>query len=837
MKLSIFFRQISATALLFLFIPFFIFSCSNNEIDIEAPQGEISITLSNQDSLPEVSLQTRSASPDVNNFTVRIYNMKGDLLKEWPKYSSMPQIIKFGEGKYKIKASYGDFKKQGFDLPAYEGSSDFTIAFQDKKDLNVNCKLASALISMESTEGMDNYFKDFTVYIIASGDSIRFPKGEKRTAYVTPTEIKVKIAVTSQSGKTSILTMPSLKEVQACDHYRLKVDVKDGAGNLSLKIVPGKQTEEVTEVIIPATEYSTSTPYFSSTGFTSDQPVTLIEEEQHTIKCLALVPGGIESLIMTVNSPFLRSQGWPGEINFATIDQSANASIKSLLTNMGIKWSKNMINQEIAEIDFSGLMPYLKAGDKNSLRHELILQSSNIYNKKSAVLPIILNIEPPLFDITHTETVAAFSSTSEIQVTVSRGNPEKINGVKYFNGWQWQTVVCTPESISGNICSLSPTLPIGMENIRIKALYGNNKRESNEKSISVVSPIFTIATPTFTDNSTRLTIETPEDYDVSKVKLGLINYILKDKNGKPGAWQEFAPADITMNHDKANRRLTIDLRNLLPSERYDLVLKYNEVFSYTAERFTTNKFTFEEWNDELVKLQSGGKYGADYYFIVHIEPSVDNLNIVISEPIKYWTTLNYLTASKDNLPQNTWTRVPSTLYETSGDRGQSAYLRSVGWDNNTIIPDSIGDSNKNKKAKNQLRIPELKINTAGRIETTQPLRSKPKGVKFWYKFQTSGSKDVDQGLVRIILQDINGNEISHSDKIFDENTTSWTQGTIELASSLFTEQVAKIKILCSSSIKLDDGGKDTFTLNYNKESNPCCAIGSQLWIDDLELAY
>lgn len=835
MKLSIFFRQISATALLFLFIPFFIFSCSNNEIDIEAPQGEISITLSNQDSLPEVSLQTRSASPDVNNFTVRIYNMKGDLLKEWPKYSSMPQIIKFGEGKYKIKASYGDFKKQGFDLPAYEGSSDFTIAFQDKKDLNVNCKLANALISMESTEGMDNYFKDFTVYIIASGDSIRFPKGEKRTAYVTPTEIKVKIAVTSQSGKTSILTMPSLKEVQACDHYRLKVDVKDGAGNLSLKIVPGKQTEEVTEVIIPATEYSTSTPYFSSTGFTSDQPVTLIEEEQHTIKCLALVPGGIESLIMTVNSPFLRSQGWPGEINFATIDQSANASIKSLLTNMGIKWSKNMINQEIAEIDFSGLMPCLKAGDKNSLRHELILQSSNIYNKKSAVLPIILNIEPPLFDITYTETVAAFSSTSEIQVTVSRGNPEKINGVKYFNGWQWQTVVCTPESISGNICSLSPTLPIGMENIRIKALYGNNKRESNEKSISVVSPIFTIATPTFTDNSARLTIETPEEYDVSKVKFGLINYILKDRNGKPGAWQEFTPADITMNHDKVNRQLTIDLRNLLPSERYDLVLKYNEVFIYTAERFVTNKFTFEKWNDEsLGNLQSGGSYG----YTAGINSVItDHASIIVNNPTNYWSTQNTRTASMTNSPQNTWTIVPSTLKVEGNQGGAASLLRNIGWDNNTDVKSNTGKWLWEKTNKSDVPLPELKINTAGRIETTQPLRSKPKGVKFWYKFETSGSKDVDQGLVRIILQDINGNEISHSDKIFDENTTSWTQGTIELASSLFTEQIAKIKILCSSSIKLDDGGKDTFTLNYNKESNPCCAIGSQLWIDDLELAY
>lgn len=836
--------------LLLSFLPL-LFSCQeDDDLGIEKNQGEFSIQLTKTDLLngaeekaDTAQLSTRAADISTDNFNIKIFNLKGTLLKEWARYSDVPATIKFGEGKYKLVASYGNVQKQGFDLPAYEGSSEFSIAFQDKKSLDVVCRLTNALISMEATEGMNNYFKDYTLTVIASGDSVKFKKGEQRKAYLKPADIKIRVTIVSQSGKTSTLSMPMLTEVKACDHYRLRLDVTDGAGNLALKIIPSDPAEEVKEIIIPSTEISTSTPYFSTTGFLSGTPLELIEENQGTAKILSIVTGGIQSMTMAVNSTTLRSLGWLAKIDLATIDQAANSALKAKLSACGLKWSANMTGNEMAEIDLSGITSLLKADGSEATQHSLTFQTTNTVDKSSLELPVVFRVTPPKFEITETEIVPAFASAAQVKIRVTKGDPEKIKGVIFYNDntWRWDTVFCTPQ-VNGDICTLNVPMAFGMKDIRVKALYGNNRRISAEKTIKVVSPVFNIVSVRdITDNSATIEIETPEDYDPAKVKLGLINYILADNTGKAGVWQELSNSDAELVHDPANRRITVNFKNLTPSERYDLILKYNEIFTFPVDRIITGKFTFEDWTEtSLENIYSGGSYGSDTWVT---DPTQDKLKspLLIPEPQKYWKTQNSRTASTSNKPQNTWTIVPSTLKEDNGHNGAAALLRSVGWDTSTNIENNFSTNILKPTSKSDVPIPKLKINTAGRIETTLSLHSKPRGLRVWYKFKIGqtdeGSKNEDQGLIRITLLDKNNNKVTEAEQVISSSVSSWEQLDVFFTASGFTDKVTQIRILCSSSILLTDGGQDTFSLTYQKGENPCIAFGSQLWVDDIELIY
>lgn len=813
-------------------LPVLLTGCRRDPDEGRQRQGEVVLLLSKVDTAVGVDASgTKAAPADVNDFRVEVLNERGTTVREWARFADMPGSVRFEAGNYTMKASWGDVALQGFELPAYEGSAGFTLAGNDRKGVEVVCRLANVLVSVEATEGLKNYFKDYTVTVHTTGTSVAFEGDEERVAYLEPGTINGEITVTKEDGSTVSAVIPPIADARACEHYHLTVDVgENGSGSLFLQIVPRDVPEETMEVTIPLSELATSLPYFATTGFSAGVPQEIVEESAHTAKALVIAVGGIASFTVEVNSPSLRAAGWPASFDLAAVDDAANASLKEKLLSMGLTWSPRIRNSQMAEVDFSGAVPYMYADKKGALDNALVFQVTDVYGKQSDRTGLVYRVTLPEFSIVRATDLAP-EVRSQVTVQVTSGDVAKVTGLQYYD-WVWKDADARLVSAEGNECTFEADLPFTTETkqVRIRAVYGANKRTSAEAAVNVVLPNFGVSVTDVTAVSAKMVIAAPaEGYDMSRLQFGYVDQSRFDASGRRGLWVPFEPSEITVTTPSPDR-MEVQVGGLVPSERYEMGVVYMDAFRFTDTFTAADGFTFEEWTtvNTFSGLQSGGTYGKKTLW--WWSDVTDHVDLTVSDPAG-WETVNARTASKNSSPQNTWLVVPSTLPENGGHAGRCARMRNVGWDESTNVP------NNGETEKGNLDFPILKKNTAGRIERTLNLRSNPTGLRFWYKFVAGGSKDQDAGTVQAFALDASNAVLaSYTDLKFTTGVPDWTQGTLQFKGGL-PKGTARLRILCASSVELGDQGENYFSLVYNKNSNPCTATGSELWIDDIQLVY
>jgi hypothetical protein len=220
-----------------------------------------------------------------------------------------------------------------------------------------------------------------------------------------------------------------------------------------------------------------------------------------------------------------------------------------------------------------------------------------------------------------------------------------------------------------------------------------------------------------------------------------------------------------------------------------------------------------------------------------------------------WGTNNTMTTSQ---PQSSITgyaykAISGTIQTDDGHNGKAALIRTVGWGSDNTAPAYTGGSSTCK-----YRDPGLLHLGAERTArpsgygaddnggcgpiTTSDLdcgiafTSRPKAMSFWYKYTAKNSNDA--GEAEISLLDASGNVIA-SGKASLGASSSYVQKTITLTYAHGSAKAAKIYVKFLSTADAQFLTKSTTNFDYppNRNLSDGTYMGSQLYIDDIELTY
>ena len=149
---------------------------------------------------------------------------------------------------YTIKAYSADKDKeaQGFEaLPYYEGETEVAIEANKAKAVEVTCKLAQSMVSINCSESFKNTFSDYACSIEgADALSISFAKDETRAAYVKSGQA---LTLKVDFGNGKVFSQQITENAEAAYYYKVNLDITEGNATFDITV---DQTIHQYEVVV-----------------------------------------------------------------------------------------------------------------------------------------------------------------------------------------------------------------------------------------------------------------------------------------------------------------------------------------------------------------------------------------------------------------------------------------------------------------------------------------------------------------------------------------------------------------------------------------------------------
>lgn len=860
--------------------------------------GLFSLSLSADNIVVEPAVKS-TGDVDVSLFQVDITTLNGENLKTWASYAEMPGVVKFSKGNYLIKAHSGDSTKVDFDAVSYSGSAKLSVYTTEQQNVSVLCKLNKMLVSVQLEESMKEYYTDLSTDVTVGKAKLTYSKDEVRKGYFPAGKLNAKLHLTRKDGSLFDATVPEVPTPKAGEHYILTFKTKSGIGSVNVVIKEASTNDVVIEKEIPTEATTNLPPYFvASSGFTMESPiVSIIETGTADVRMLIKARGYIKNCIIGVKSAYLISKGVPREFNLAST--SYNAELAAILKNVGMLWSNDMNSSTIAEIDFSGMLAHLPAGEEKGLEHTLTLKVEDNYQRTSESLTLRLFISSPLMEIVNVESAKEENGKAVVKLncTIENGSFDHLNRIEILEGFTWKTLSASQytlaiSSTNKNQATLTVNgLDVSSGQFSFRLVHKNPgigiERTSEPMTAYLVTPkiLIDVVDAFIEDGNTRVGTQNKAQFNIRieadpSFKFDPNKLQLKVRN--QGVWENIGQI---ISSDAGNKTAVMEVTGLTPSEKYRIRCIYDGRYnSYNEGIFQTDGFHFDTWGatQTFSNVLYGGRIGwkknknnfgnpalsNGYEDYEKTTLTADNINDA------YWATTGSKTIKSDFNPYNTWYLVPSVL-KTNGVTGNSVSLRSVAWDNrgpavadgdiNKISdpskPGLWGQTNTNWNTREQVPATDLTnafkasgklflgsyncvhdANGKAPIETyNEPglkLRTKPVGIRFYYKFVSCNG---DSGSARAEVYDEEHNLIGSGELTISSDTPQWTEGTVLIT---YTNQAkaSYIRVIFASSAadKFAAAPTDQMQSKIKLTSDPITtrnATGNVLSIDEVELKY
>lgn len=818
--------------------------------DESANEGALNLNLTTDFT---ITAETRAATkadeagPSINDFRIQIYKGESEVLyKEWASFSDCPSIIYLQESKYKLKASYGEQHKGAFEQPYYEGSSIFNISKRNTTQASAICKIANVKVSLNYQEGFKKYFKNWSTKVASTGDSILFTKEETRAAFFEPGRVGMNMTLTKQDGKTFNYALPTIT-TEAGKHYRVNMNVtEDGAGSANLVIVFDKTTEEkpITINLSGDKPFEDAHPFITPTGFVNGRPLSFIEgADLGTVYSLVTARGKIKSCKVTTNSKAVMKLGWPveGTVDLASTDPK-QIEFQNAIKKLGITFTPNMAGIQMAELDFSKVIPKLPSNEQVPLAHTFYIEVTDEKGYTNEAFSLVLQSMMPGFQLFKLDKIVHGIAQVGLSFELTEGSPEKITA-EYLKAGKWYP------------CSFaSPIVPSGTHQVyqcvisgftraadtqQIRLSYNNGSRYSNEQTLETTPLNFSIQIP---DNSegyvyakkAYIKVSVGADYADKRDLFSLLQFTA---NGKPLTKE--------IGYDKD---MLILIKGLTPGSENIIEAKIGTESSQqtiqinTEEELTIPNAGFEEWFfDKTDKKGNPITKNIDFVYWKKWFPwSSTDLNT------QGWNTLNQKTTQDGTTP--TTIKIPfvgtvptspyvgccyvansGTIPTDDSHSGKAALIRSVGWGNGS---EAAGAPPKRTDF-GLLYLGSYTLNED--LNYGIPFKSRPTGFSFWYKYQPKNP--ADKFIAKMILLNENG-EIIASGEFSSGKKDAYTEKkiTLTIPAAYKTNKAAKMYISFQSGTKIEPNKTD---FNYPQFGNLSDGefVGSQLWIDNVQLNY
>lgn len=206
---------------------------SSCQSEIEEGEGYGYLQLSSVDVNKNVT--TRADVTSSETIAVDILDASAAVVKHADNWTELNDVL-LPVATYTIKAYSADKDKeaQGFEAaPYYEGQEEVAIEANKAKAVEITCKLAQAMVSVNCSESFKTAFSDYACSIEGTDLSIPFVKDETRAAYVKagqPLTVKVDF------GNGKYFTQQIAEKAEAAYYYKVNLDVTEGNASFDITV-------------------------------------------------------------------------------------------------------------------------------------------------------------------------------------------------------------------------------------------------------------------------------------------------------------------------------------------------------------------------------------------------------------------------------------------------------------------------------------------------------------------------------------------------------------------------------------------------------------------------
>lgn len=207
------------------------FSCQS---EMEKSKGYGYLQLSSVDINKEVTSRADITESEI--LAIDILDESGGVAKHADNWTDLNNVL-LPVATYTLKAYSADKEKdaQGFEaLPFYEGQKEVVIEKDKNKAVEITCKLAQAMVSVNCSESFKTAFATYSCAVEgADAFIIPFVKDETRAAYVKsgqPLTIKVDF------GEGSTFSQTITESAEAAYYYKVNLDITEGNASFDVTV-------------------------------------------------------------------------------------------------------------------------------------------------------------------------------------------------------------------------------------------------------------------------------------------------------------------------------------------------------------------------------------------------------------------------------------------------------------------------------------------------------------------------------------------------------------------------------------------------------------------------
>ena len=823
-------------------------SCSRDENTPSANEGYIDIQLTASGEMQEVASRAEeSGVPEAGDFSLTIKNADGETIGSWEKFSEYDASTVVSVGEYTVSASYGDATAEGFDGLSYAGSSSANVTEGETTEVSVQCTINKARVSIAYTDAFKQYFSAYSASVTSShSNKVSFAADETRAAYFVPGNLDVYLDVTrpGASEKTTLKVKTLAAEVK--HEYRLTMDVDAGTSTLKITFNDDPENTQNVEFDVSDEALNAAPPVFMANGFTSESAIEVVEggSVEGVLQAYLNASSGIASCTLATNSAALKALGWPESVNLVKM----TAEQKQKMTDLGliVKGLGDNLDK-IAIVEFQNVVPNLYCTGEGDEDHTFTLTATDVFGKETET-PVVLKIKSRNngFAVNLPESVPYGSSTMSFTMTLE-GDASKVKFYYFafgaFQQFAAENVSISSEGTTHNVTLTYPDPLIDTEaGVQLKAEYGS---KAIEKTVKVDDPALTLSlkngdADVWAKHVDFQVVASAKSRSSRTISASTVEIQHKDTDETWKKWENVSfdgQNGFVINGLTSNTSYTF--RAVYCQREYS-----NEQTVKTEEELGLPNAGMEEWFSNKITEDGTNLSGNDKVYWNKWYPWNEN-----DEKSKGWNTLNQTTTQYGAKP-STFLGLPISPYvgccyttnsgtirtEDKNSGNYAALIRTVGWGKwNTANAISGRMGRCDCVTPGELYLGTYDV-AGHQSKYGYAFISRPSAIQFMYKYLPKNSADWFEVVVEI--KDALGNVLVNKAITKTGEASIYTSEKIELEYTV-AAKAAMLSIIFKSSGNKNCWGANTDNLNPPPGSNLSDGeyVGSQLYIDDVELIY
>lgn len=817
-----------------------------------------------------------SGFDDPDSYKVVISQDSG-VVAEYARFDKMPAEIELEAGAYSVEVSKGTKTAAAFNSPYFSGKQDFTIVKDMTTPVEVTASMENSRVTVDFSDDFVETYKDYTLSFMTNKMTLPlvYEKGEYRPMYfqadASGTKLTIGMELVNVYGKDVQYTATTTIKQKQWTKLTVRTDEK-GLNGVAIDVVLNDETKETVYVNIGIPDFMDKlkgAPFISCEAFkwddtneSMDEPSECTKEECSTSATVEVTAGGkVNQVLLT-----LKDASNTALINQYDLVNLTDEQAKYLKDSFGFELSEDGLKKGSMSgmIDLKAIISALP-GKMEESYYELSLTIVDAMPSPNTTTKTVKITVPKVGDNSidwgNFPSDAEYGSFSEAQVvamTVPAGikaatisidglGIEKqdintpINGISVKKEADKVSLTFTKDWL--NSLSFNEDKTPKNYTITLNVIDNLDRTiDDNSRSFTVKAPVFAWAEGNAVDAFAKYVFLKIQTNHPDKVKLYGNDEPIESKY------------IVTLENRETPDVVTFVWKNLNQTTSYKISAKYNndDKLVLDSKEFTTEK---ARYLDDIGKLENweakGVNYDGEGYDIddnnwgtgQYPNPpyrSWEKWNVI------GWETLNAITTQYGGenserfaaWDDKSWTRyvANSGTIRSEGRSGYGALLRTVGWGKNNTAPGKFAIVEFGSKCE-EVTPGELFL---GSIDGMAPkygieFTSRPRGFKFNYKYIPKNQDDYFEA--SIVVLDILGNTIAQKTATGTAHS-EWGNFSVVL-SDYKDGKAASMYIVIRSSGNEACQSVNEENLNYPPFNNMSEGeyVGSQLYIDDVELIY